>query len=133
MSEAQKVHRLVQDLESWIPKRIRLGYDVSSLDSAVERLNDLRLRLLREEGAAWDGKVEIQYFRHSGRYYTSGEYITEVKDRTNVYAVHAEVRDKFARGDYPGLVSARPQYHALVLVPGHPYEHPLLIPASVAE
>ena len=81
-------------------------------------------------GPAWTGKVVLQYFRGAGRYYTEGTYQTP---HTDIYQIFAEVHTKLANGDYPGLAGASPWMHVLVTVPGHPHEHPLLIPASRKE
>lgn len=82
---------------------------------------------------AWSGKVELQYFRSRGRYYSGGDYQTEFTDPKDLYKIFDEVRAKLAAGDYPGLSGNCPYFHVLVLVPGHPFEHPLLIPATEQE
>lgn len=46
-------------------------------------------------------KVEIVYFKPSGKYYATGEYETA---KTHIYAVVDEVREMFDRGECPGLV-----------------------------
>jgi hypothetical protein len=45
-------------------------------------------------------KVELQYFKSTGKYYTSGEYMSE---QESVYDVFSEVRAMHKNGTLPGL------------------------------
>lgn len=48
-----------------------------------------------------NNKVEITYFKPSGKYYATGEYETSA---SHIYAVVDEVRKMFGCGECPGLV-----------------------------
>lgn len=69
-------------------------------------------------------KVELTYFKQTGKYYTSGEYQTE---KTAVYEIFAEVREMFIAGKLPGLVDGASEFYAVVNLPDHPHGYPALI------
>lgn len=58
-------------------------------------------------------KVEIVYFKSSGKYYSTGEYETDCPG----FRVHLEVIEMFRRGECPGLhddSARRNQFYATV-------------------
>lgn len=62
-------------------------------------------------------KVQIQYFKKNGTYYSEGEYETNVVTMADVFK---EVVEKFRIGDCPGLkhnAVLRNQFSAYILVP----------------
>lgn len=71
--------------------------------------------------------VELQYFKDSGKYYSSGEYQTQ---KLYMYEIFDEVREMLANGKRPGLVDGANEFHTLVTVPNHPHAHPALIVAE---
>ena len=82
-------------------------------------------------------KVRLTYFRHSGKYYTEGEYehvpyvdvIGPVY--TPMFQIWEEVRGMLIRGVRPGLVKGNPtEFIVSVDVPDHPHNHPCLIMPS---
>lgn len=71
--------------------------------------------------------VNVTWFRQSGKYYTSGEYITQ---KVHLFEIFNEVRDMARRGIRPGLRDCEPgqnQYIGHMEVPGHDHDHPCLI------
>lgn len=69
-------------------------------------------------------KVELTYFKPSGKYYSTGEY-TSTKD--HLFQILEEVEAMFAEHKRPGLVDGPQSFITLVNVPGHPHDHPNLI------
>lgn len=69
-------------------------------------------------------RVELTYFKPSGKYYTDGEYRSTKADLDDIWD---EVRGFEAERKLPGLVKGAHGYLILVNVPGHPHEHPKLI------
>lgn len=70
-------------------------------------------------------KVELTYFRESGKYYCHGEY--EAPD-VPLYHIWSQVMRMKDNGNLPGLVRGANEFHVLINVPGHPHDHPHLIP-----
>ncbi len=68
-------------------------------------------------------KVQLTYFKDTGKYYAEGEYETEKK---SLYEIWDEVREMFKQGNCPGLVGPS-GFHVLVNVAGHEHEHPRLM------
>ncbi len=69
-------------------------------------------------------KVELIYFKDTGKYYSSGEYETQIEP---LYEIWGEVREMQRIGKLPGLVEGCVEFTILVNVPGHPHDHPRLI------
>lgn len=67
--------------------------------------------------------VKLTYFKESGKYYSEGNYQTE---KTDLFEIFREVRDKVERGRLPGLCDGA-KFTTLIAVPGHPHEYPHLI------
>lgn len=73
-------------------------------------------------------KVEITYFKPSGKFYSEGDYTSE---KEYLHEIWEEIEAMFDAGERPGLVDVQgydPGLHALVMVPSHPNDHPHLIP-----
>lgn len=75
-------------------------------------------------------RVELTYFKGTGKYYTGGEYVTE---HVFYWDILAEIKQQRASGNWPGLSGACPSFHTLVTVPDHPLDVPHLIPATATE
>ena len=70
-------------------------------------------------------KVELCYYKTSGKYYAHGEYVS---DKEAIHAIFTEAVELVRSGKGPGLVEgASKQFYAAVTVPDHPHEHPFLI------
>lgn len=70
-------------------------------------------------------RVTLEYFRHSGKWYTDGTYTTYLKDLTDIWN---EVREMQRNGTLPGLVAGFGRnFYVRVNVPEHPFAHPKLI------
>jgi len=69
-------------------------------------------------------KVQLTYFKDTGKYYSDGEYETEIESLIEIWH---EVRGMISRGELPGLIKGRNEFHILVNVAGHKHEHPRLI------
>lgn len=73
--------------------------------------------------------VKLTYFKHSGKFYTEGEYVSQ---KLNLYDIWDELKDMLRHGIRPGLIDGPCEFHVVVNVPDHPHDHPLLIhPSSV--
>jgi hypothetical protein len=69
-------------------------------------------------------KVQLTYFKDTGKFYGGGEYDT---DKDALYEIWDEVREMIKQGIRPGLVEGCHEFHTLVNVPDHRHEHPRLI------
>ncbi len=67
-------------------------------------------------------KVELIYFKSTGKYYTEGEYETE---KPQLYEIWDEVQSLRKTKSLPGILGD--EWIILVNVPGHPHEHPKLL------
>jgi hypothetical protein len=74
-------------------------------------------------------EVELQYFKPSGKYYSSGSYITS---KSQMFEIFDEVREKMGRGALPDLVPGA-RYMCHVSVPNHPNNHPQIVNCWEAE
>lgn len=68
-------------------------------------------------------KVELTYFKQSGKYYSSGDYLSEKKD---LWEIWDEVRQMVKDKQLPGLIGGQ-EFYILVSVPTHEHDHPRLI------
>lgn len=68
-------------------------------------------------------KVKLTYFKPSGKYYSEGEYDTELSD---LYEIWLEVHVKRFAQCLPGLIAGHSEYIVSVDVPEHPHNHPHL-------
>ena len=68
--------------------------------------------------------VKIDYFKKSGKYYSSGDYMS---NELQLYQIWQELQDMFAKGKRPGLVDGKLEFYAVITVPDHPHNHPHLI------
>jgi hypothetical protein len=74
--------------------------------------------------------VKIQYFSPSGKFYSEGEWTSS---KLHMYEIFDEMSCMLAAGKRPGLVDCKPsknEFHAVVDVPDHPHNHPVLILAK---
>lgn len=69
-------------------------------------------------------KVNLVYFKHSGKYYSDAQYFTGEED---LWMIWNEVEEKLIDGKLPGLVDGAREFIVSVDVPEHPYNHPHLI------
>jgi len=74
-------------------------------------------------------KVELTYFRPSGKYYSEGHFETT---ETDLYNIWNTVEILSESKTLPGLTLDHSEYIVLVEVPDHPYNHPhLVLPKSM--
>lgn len=69
-------------------------------------------------------KVELTYFKPSGKYYSSGEYDTDPKP---LFRIFEEVADKARTRNLPGLMVGHSEFIVLVEVPEHEHAYPCLV------
>lgn len=69
-------------------------------------------------------KVELIYFKPSGKYYSSGDYETT---RQHIFEIFEEVQDMADEGNLPGLMPGSFSFHILIGVPKHPQNYPHLL------
>lgn len=69
-------------------------------------------------------KVELTYFRPSGKYHSTGEYQTK---KIELWEIWAEVIDKLNTRTLPGLCKEHSRYIVSVRVPDHKYQVPHLV------
>jgi len=69
-------------------------------------------------------RVELIYFKDTGKYYSEGEYTTH---QDALFQIFKEVRVLLRIGKLPGLIDGCSDFHVLVGVPDHPHDHPALI------
>lgn len=68
--------------------------------------------------------VELTYFKISGKYYSTGSYMT---NKEHLFEIWNEVEKMLSAKRLPGLMVGHSPYHILVDVPEHPHRHPHLI------
>ena len=71
-------------------------------------------------------KVNLNYFKPSGKWYGEGSYDTEPKD---LWEIWLEVKDKNEYGGLPGLVPEHTTEYFMILVdvPEHKHNHPHIV------
>jgi len=69
-------------------------------------------------------KVNLIYFKQTGKYYSEGDYETE---KEHLFEIFDEVRKKLRRRILPGLIQGHSNFIVSVDVPDHPHRHPKLI------
>lgn len=69
-------------------------------------------------------KVQLTYFKSTGKYYSEGEYETK---KEHLHDIWDEVRGMIKQGTRPGLIKGTHEFHTLVNVHGRRHEHPRLI------
>ncbi len=69
-------------------------------------------------------KVQLTYFKDTGKYYAEGEYETK---EASLLEIYHEIRKMLYRGKRPGLLAGHDGFHVLVNVAGHEHEHPRLM------
>jgi len=72
-------------------------------------------------------KVELTYFKASGKYYSSGSFETAHKP---LFEVWEEVEEMLDRGKRPGLIDGHSDFTVLIEVPEHEHNHPHLLPGK---
>jgi hypothetical protein len=93
-------------------------------------------------------RVKLTYFKPGGKYYSSGEYTTDLPVHdighpashprsTNspyLFEIHNEVRRMAEERRCPDLVEGHSQFLVLVDVPEHPHNHPhLIVPNAIRQ
>ena len=76
-------------------------------------------------------RVELAYFKTSGKHYTDSSYQTNL---TEFYSIVGEVQDKLLSGTLPGLAEGAREFIIHVTIPDHPLGGSLphlLIPDSI--
>lgn len=68
-------------------------------------------------------KVDLTYFKQSGKYYADGSYETE---KVNILDIWKEVREMIANKKLPGLMEGHSEFIVSVDIPEHPVNHPHL-------
>lgn len=72
-------------------------------------------------------KVKLNYFKKTGKWYSEGEYETQLTPENGLYEVWDEVEEMFRKGKRPGLIDGAQEFHVLIRVPDHPHDHPTMI------
>ena len=70
-------------------------------------------------------KVELTYFKESGKYYGEGQYET---NRKELWDIWDEIEEMLKAGRRPGLIDGHSGFHVLIDVPEHCHNHPHLFP-----
>jgi len=69
-------------------------------------------------------RVNLTYFKETGKYYSEGHYNTSTAD---LFSIWDEVRRMRIFKTLPGLIIGHSNFIVLVDVPWHPHRHPKLI------
>lgn len=78
-------------------------------------------------------RVVIEYFKESGKWYSSAEYETSLTVDDGLWLVWEELRKMLSRGERPGLIEGKHEFNTLVRVPEHPHDHLHMIMAASLE
>lgn len=68
--------------------------------------------------------VKLTYFKRGGKYYSEGEYETQIE---HLFEIFDEVRELLWSKQLPGLMVGHSDFITLIEVPDHPNDHPRLI------
>ncbi len=82
------------------------------------------LRVIRSRKVTVKFKVELTYFKQSGKYYSTASYTSQEE---KLFKIFEEVREMKRIGKLPGLVSGCTEFLVLINVSNHPHNHPRLI------
>lgn len=69
-------------------------------------------------------KIDLTYFKKSGKYYSSGCYYT---NKEQMYHVFNEVKEMLENGKWPDLVDGINEFYVSVSSDEHPNAYPCLI------
>lgn len=69
-------------------------------------------------------KVELQYFKKSGKFYSEGDYVSEKED---MYHIFDEVRGMLEDGRLPGLADGCREFHIYINAVDHPNRYPGMV------
>jgi hypothetical protein len=69
-------------------------------------------------------KVNLTYFKQTGKYYSKGSYET---DKEHLFQIFEEVRLMVQAGTLPGLCRGCNEFIVGIDVPDHPHNHPHLV------
>jgi hypothetical protein len=72
-------------------------------------------------------RIELTYFKNTGKYYTDSEYFSKTEDWIDIMD---EIKNLVSRGQCPGLIDCAPgtnEFYVLVNIPDHKYNVPKLI------
>lgn len=70
-------------------------------------------------------KVNLTYFKHTGKYYSEGSYTTT---NESLLGIWEEVRDMaFTTKTLPDLIEGHSEFIVSIDVPEHPHNHPKLL------
>lgn len=75
-------------------------------------------------------KVQLTYFRTTGKYYTEGEFETSAQ---HLWHIWAEVDRMRLEKTLPGLIKGHSPFIVLVEVPNHEHDHPILLGLPVED
>ena len=76
-------------------------------------------------------KVNLTYFKQSGKYYSSGS--CDVPDSYAMYDIHKHVESLKLTRTLPDLGPGHSNFIVLIDVPDHEHNHPILIPFNKAK
>jgi len=68
-------------------------------------------------------KVDLTYFKQSGKYYTGGYYIS---DKIHLFEIFEEVKELHKAQTLPGIMVNHGPFYVSISVPDHPNDHPHL-------
>lgn len=69
-------------------------------------------------------KVNLTYFKKSGKYYSGGSYQVEHK---GLYEIWEDIEKMLLQGKRPGLMDGFDGFHVLIRIPEHEHDHPHLL------
>lgn len=117
------------------------GFDEQDIRNEHHAIEDWHQNLLKEgpdweifggafevKAIAWAGwQVNLTYFKDTGKYYSTGKYISQCWD---MFQIFEEVGEKMKARKLPDLVEGHSNFHTTIDVPDHPYNHPHLFLAK---
>lgn len=66
-------------------------------------------------------KVDLTYFKQTGKYYTNGDYLSS---KEHLFEVFVEVQEFLNHRTLPGLCKNHSPYYVVINVPSHNHNHP---------
>ena len=69
-------------------------------------------------------EVKLTYFRERGKYYSDGSYTSE---KEHLFEIFEEVENMAKDKKLPDLLEGCSEFHVLIDVPTHKYNHPHLV------
>lgn len=105
-----------------IPQHRRVD---GNIPGPEQRLTDIDI--CKESGRS-PTRVQLTYFKDSGKYYSSGEYYSDFCGPNEFWDVLKEVQSKMRSKSLPGLIQGHSEFHVHMILEGESHHPPHFFP-----